>query len=244
MSIADKLTTIAENEQKVYNAAIERMWNGITRDGERTYYYLGFNAWKLSMDTIRPTKDIKVVGDGRSLFRNVKNIGTKPIDLKVIEERQGMKFDFSECTNPQYLFDGAEIEVLNVVDLSNANASVTVLYFIFANSKIKWIEKLIVSENTSKFDTSFYKAHNLTHCIFEGVLNKNGLAIYDYNKLDKESITSIINILSDDTEGLSVYTNRNVIIEAFETSEGANDGIDSEEWLALVASKPNWTIST
>lgn len=243
MSIADKLTTIAENEQKVYYAAIERMWNGITDYGKKDYSRAFLN-WGMSMDTIRPTKDIKVVGGAVSMLYGVKNIGTEPIDLKVVEERQGMKFDFSECTNPQYLFYKSEIDVVNVVDLSNANQNTEVLYFTFAECALRRIEKIIVSENTAKFALSFYKANNLTHCIFEGVLNKTGLAIHEYNKIDKESITSIINILSDDTEGLSVSINRNVIRKAFETSEGANDGINSEEWLALVASKPNWTIST
>lgn len=244
MSIAEKYTTLTEKIPEVYEAGIERMWNSVTNNGARENYSYAFRSWGMSMDTIKPSHDIKVVGDGRSMFRNVKNTGTEPIDLKAVEERQGIKFDFSECTNPQYLFNGANIDTLNVVDLSNANATTDCLYFLFAESKIRWVEKLIVSENTSRFYNSFYQATKLTHCIFEGVINQTGLAIPNYTLLDKESIESIINCLSDDTEGLSVSINRDVINKAFETAEGKNDGLKSEEWLSLVASKPNWTIAT
>ena len=244
MSIADKLTKIAENEQKVYDAGVERVWYGITNGGTREYYYRGFQGWGLSAEGTKPVTDITVVGDGRYMFYNVKNVGTKPIDFKAIEEQQRIRLDFSRCTNAQYLCQNAEIDAFNVMDLSNANANSDALYFLFAESKIRWVEKLIVSENTSKFNTSFYMAKSLTHCIFDGVINKTGLAIPSYTLLDKESITSIINILSDDTSGLSVSINGIPINKAFETAEGKNDGMKSEEWLSLVATKPNWTIAT
>lgn len=244
MSISDKLTEIAENQQKVYDAGIERMWEDITIGGTRTNYYHAFRNGGMSMEGIKPTHDIKVVGDGTEMFRNVKNTGTEPIDLKAVEERQGIKFDFSECTNPYQMFYLSEIDTLNILDLSNANANASCLYFLFAESKIRRIEKLIISENTSKFYSSFYNARSLTHCVFEGVINKTGLALYQYNPLDKESVTSVINVLSDDTEGLSVTMQRGLINKVFETAEGKTDGVTSEEWLSLVATKPNWTIAT
>ena len=244
MSIADKITTLTEKIPEVYDAGIERMWEDITIGGTRTNYYHAFRNGGMSMEGIKPTHDIKVVGDGTEMFRNVKNTGTEPIDLKAVEERQGIKFDFSECTNPYQMFYLSEIDTLNILDLSNANANANCLYFLFADCKIRWIEKLIISENTSKFNTSFYKATDLTHCIFEGVINKTGLIINSYTLLDKESIISIVNCLSDETEGLGVTIHKTSVAKAFETAEGKNDGLNSEEWLSLVATKPNWTIAT
>lgn len=58
----------------------------------------------------------------------------------------------------------------------------------------------------------------------------------------KEGIISTVNALSNATSGLSVGFGLNNVNKAFETSEGANDGSTSEEWLNLVATKPNWTI--
>lgn len=243
MSLADKLTTIAENQPKVYKAGIEKMWDCALGNGERENFYYGFRGWSLSNDLLKVRRDVTPVGDARYMFYKVKNIGTEPINLKTIEEQSGIKFDFSKVTTFASMFVDAEIEVLNVVDLSSANENGSALYNMFSSGTLKRIEKLIVSEDTEKFYSSFYSAKSLTHCIFEGVINKSGLAIYNYVKLDKESVTSIINVLSDETSGLSVSIHGSVIDKAFETSEGANDGRNSDEWLSLIATKPNWTIS-
>lgn len=62
-------------------------------------------------------------------------------------------------------------------------------------------------------------------------------------KLSKPSITSIINCLSTTTSGLTVTLSKTAVNNAFETSEGVADGSTSQEWLNLVATKTNWTIS-
>lgn len=64
--------------------------------------------------------------------------------------------------------------------------------------------------------------------------------------LSKESISGeqgIINGLNSEVTGQTLTIPRIAVKKAFETSEGANDGDTSETWNALVASKPNWTIS-
>jgi hypothetical protein len=58
-------------------------------------------------------------------------------------------------------------------------------------------------------------------------------------KLSKDSIISIINALSTTTSGLSITLSKVAVNKAFETSEGANDGSTSAEWLNLIATRPN-----
>ena len=48
--------------------------------------------------------------------------------------------------------------------------------------------------------------------------------------------------LSTTTTGLTVTFSKTAVDKAFETAEGANDGSTSPEWLALVATRPNWGI--
>jgi hypothetical protein len=64
--------------------------------------------------------------------------------------------------------------------------------------------------------------------------------------LSKESITSIINALSDSTSGFSVTFSKQAVDNAFgyviDDYEWF-DGTNSAEWKALVATKPNWTIN-
>ena len=45
MSIADKLATIAENEQRVYEAGINSMWDSVLNKGARTNVEYLFNRW-------------------------------------------------------------------------------------------------------------------------------------------------------------------------------------------------------
>lgn len=61
--------------------------------------------------------------------------------------------------------------------------------------------------------------------------------------LEKECILNVFSCLSDETSGLTATFHKRAVNRAFQTSEGAADGSTSTEWLALVESKPNWTIS-
>lgn len=61
--------------------------------------------------------------------------------------------------------------------------------------------------------------------------------------LEKGSIVNVVSCLADNISGLSATFNRTSVDTAFETSPGAADGSTSTEWLELVATKPNCTIS-
>ena len=106
----------------------------------------------------------------------------------------------------------------------------------------KYIEKIIVSAST-QYNNTFRFFQNIEHCPFEGVIAQNGVDFTQSTKLDKESLSSVITCLSSTTTGLKVTLSKIAVNKAFETSEGANDGSTSAEWLALVNTKTNWTIS-
>lgn len=77
---------------------------------------------------------------------------------------------------------------------------------------------------------------------FKGVV-KVDLQLKESKKLSKTSIESIISCLSPDASGKTLTLSKVAVDAAFETSEGADDGSSSAEWLALVAAHSNWTIS-
>lgn len=65
-------------------------------------------------------------------------------------------------------------------------------------------------------------------------------------KLTRASIESIINHLSDATNGATLTLSKTAVLNAFELSEveeGWFVGTYIEEWLALTSSKTNWTIT-
>lgn len=104
------------------------------------------------------------------------------------------------------------------------------------------VDEFIVHKNL-KANNSFHNCSALETFIVSGVIGQNGYNFKWSNKLNKESINSIVNALSEDTSALSVTLSLTAVKNAFETSQGAADGNTSAEWLALIATKPNWTIN-
>ena len=139
----------------------------------------------------------------------------------------------------QYAFNWLQTCDIGIVDLSSCTSS----DYMFAYSMLSTIDELVLSEKTKIASNMFTGVERLTHLIVSGVIASNGFDIHWSTKLDKESITSIINCLSTTTSGLAVTVSQTAVNKDFETTEGANDGATSAEWLALIGTKSNWTIN-
>ena len=77
---------------------------------------------------------------------------------------------------------------------------------------------------------------------FVGLMSQNW-GFYSSWDLSKDTIMNIMSCLSPSVSGKTLTLPRTAVDTAFETSAGANDGSTSAEWLALVESHSNWTIS-
>lgn len=88
----------------------------------------------------------------------------------------------------------------------------------------------------------FEGCYGLVFVRFKGTIQTN-ISFNRSTDLDKGGIVNVFSCLSDETSGASVTFHEEAVNPAFETSPGAADGLTSAEWLALVESKPNWTIS-
>lgn len=169
--------------------------------------------------------------------------GCRIKDIPSSIEKAGVSLDFSNCSSDfNYLFlNNAYTEHFGVIDTRKADA----LSQIMNNANVmKKVDKLILRDDGSQlFKTSpFIHCAKLKDFTVEGKIGNDNFNM-SWSPLSKASIISIINALSDTTTGLTVTLRLSAINKAFETSEGANDGLDSEEWLALTATKPNWTIN-
>lgn len=130
-------------------------------------------------------------------------------------------------------------ELKKTVDVTQATSIGAMFY---TCTILKTINRLVVAEST-RFDSTFGNCHALENLTIEGTIGQNGFNVQWSTKLSKASITSIIDALSTTTSGLTVTLSQTAVNNAFATSEGAADGSTSEEWLALVATRSNWTIS-
>lgn len=242
-----KKVSAVTNVEKHY----DEFWDIFQDYGNRTNYNSGFGlGW--TKKNFKPKYDIKPTfayqfnqsGSYEQLLREGQVV------MKELEEEQGITFDFSKCPNLTQLNAGLLFSELNVIDMASATSTADLIFYCGYTSgstreqlALRRIERLILYDINKFSSNSFGYAVGLEYVGFEGVLATSGLNLSYSTKLNKESHIKLINTLSSTTSGLSVTLSKTAVNKAFETSSGANDGSTSIEWLNLIATKSNWTIS-
>lgn len=218
MSIADKLTTIAENEQKVYDAGAksehDKFWDAFQENGKRVSYSNVFleaiRYW--SKESFKPKYNIAPKGSVDSMFfiRNNTYVPTvyPKIEMDKLEDELGIKFDFSNATDFSYAFaDGGFWRTLNVIDISKATNTSYAFYGGYTNGiggyRLAKINELIVSENTPFDSSTFGYQNELTKLIVSGTIAKNGFNVQHSEWLNYASLVSIKNALADKSQDTS-----------------------------------------
>lgn len=247
MSIADKLVTIAENERKVYEAGkkaeYDAFWDLFQQNGERKFYAGAFGGIGWNKDTFKPKYPAVVSGTTSADYMfytfNRQSTGGED-DLLDFSEFNSM-FDFSGSKRFNSTFCNARIKNL-YVDCSSATSMTNT----FNADNGGYIENLTlkVTETLASFSGTFeYQKYTKNITFTEDSVISANIRFTQSVKLTKASITSIINALSITATSKSVTFSKEAVNKAFETSTSANDGSTSAEWLALIATKANWTIS-
>ena len=238
MSIAEKLTTIAENVPKVYEAGAksqyDAFWDSFQENGNRNIYSHGFNGGGWTQETLNPKYLVKPIDSsstsqyGIQMFYRANERSSEYLDFSKVAD----KFDFSELTMATSMFDSCKFTNV-IADFSKVEnlqlAFAARWYGSVDKATIKVTEKLTTATNM------FYYNRNMTELmLMEGsVIACSGWDLKWSSRLTKSSIESIINALSSSTSGLSITLSQTAKNNAFTTSE----------WDSLVATKKNWTIS-
>ncbi len=203
MSVADKLLTVAQNQQAVYEAGqkseYDRFWDVYQEKGQRQNYSQGFYDWY--PEIFRPKYDIRPVGDTQQLFRVFGvNDGGK-MDLVQVLKDCGVVLDTSAVTDLPNCFAFAHIRTcpeINTLSMSTVSG-------VFANSYLDTVEKLILKEDGSQiFRNTFNNCVYIQNIVINGTIGQNGFNISSAAKLTHDSLMSIINALKDysqDTSG-------------------------------------------
>lgn len=187
-------------------------------------------------DTFKPKYDIKV-SNGYFLFYNC---GVKG-DLVEILNGLGVTLDTSEATSVQYLFWTSRFTRVGEINLTGLARVLGNTSQAFSTGTLITIDKIIINENNVFATNMFAGATALKNITVEGPIAYS-ISFKDC-PLSKASILSLFNSLSDTITGTTLTLKLSAVNTAFETSAGAADGSTSEEWAALIATKPNWTIS-
>lgn len=211
------------NEDSEY----DRIWNAIQDNGTRRYYYAGFANW--IDEAFYPKYDIVPLSSCNMLFQSCRIV-----DLIQRCKDCGITIDFSQATSTNEIF--AYNPVLERVPVVDASSSNSVIYMFCNCNALKEVEKLILPLTTnSEYTKMFQNCYALEEIIVEGAILRD-FDIHWSTKLNKESITSIVNVLSDDATGQTLSLSSTAVTNAFGSTT-------ADEWTALVATKQNWTIS-
>lgn len=239
---ADALTLegMAKSIPDVYEtgkkAEHDAFWDVYQQKGTKTDYSVAFAGRGWTDSTFSPKYDI-VPSWSYDIF---KLCGIT--DLEALLRKCNVVLDFSHSGRISNAFDHAEL--LTVVPKIDASSTTYVaLSGLFQNCRsLHTIRKLVLkSDGSNTFPSAFNNCGSLASIVIEGVIGAN--IDFRWSPLSKDSILSVINALSTDTTSLTVILSLTAVNNAFETSEGVCDGSTSEEWEALIATKPNWTIS-
>jgi hypothetical protein len=110
-------------------------------------------------------------------------------DIKGSFEAQGVVLDFSNCTNPAYVFQSC-LNNTRLPELNFSKCSTLTLPFTY-NEKLVSIDKLIVSDSgTTTFTDPFAYCYELTEIRFGGVIGRS--ISFSYSPLSVESMKDLI----------------------------------------------------
>ena len=239
MSIADKLTQIANGQQKVYDkgfaegqkqgdGSYDRFWDAYQQNGTRTSYSIyegGFAGPYWTDETFKPKYDMRVT-NAQMMFR-----ACRITDLR--EETVGVSMDFSGCKSFNYAFaySSGSLKYLPTIDISLAT-ELPNTFDGFGGEDLS----LIVSETTKFTATTFSGVKNLKHLTITGKIGVS-LTLSSARNLSRASFEGLIGALSPNVTGQTLTLSEEAMADAF-------GDINSQEWKDLVATKPSgWTVT-
>ena len=234
-----KLVTIAENQEKVYDAGKQmgksEFWDKYQDYGNNTNYEFAFNGNRWNDETFTPTHDMNLSywGGNQMFYR------CGIVDLKGALEKCGVTLNTKNCHAFGGCFQDSKIKIIPILDLTNADYSTN---YMFATTAVETIEKIISSVNTVYGTYMFQNATALTDITFEGVIAKK-IDIH-WSPLNRASIESIINVLSTTTSSLTLTLSKSAVNTAFGINvDDETTYPEGSEYYNLRHSKDNWAIS-
>ena len=240
---------LAEKQQRVYDAGVaegraqggytegfdagrqaeyDAFWDVLQNYGSRTNYRYAFEGW--GAEYIRSKYKVIPTSGVYNMFYdnpNLKKVEAAYFDLSQVPysgNAQTFSYFLGGCPKLE------EIEDIGLVP----NQSYT--YFAAWDYALKKVACIRLNADTN-VEFMLYGCTALEDVTIEGEIGKGGINLYQSKNLKHDSIVSFINALSNNTSGLAITFSAEAVNNAF---EGGSTG---SEWLDLLATKSNWTIS-
>ena len=186
MSIADKLTTIAENEQKVYDKGVEdgkkseydAFWDEFQKKGTASvdYKYAFGKNWTSNL--FKPKYDFRISVNGLEYAFYNFGAGYNGADhgVDLIEVSKKVKILY-ENDSFRSTFENSRVLTVPTIKITSFRGTVVLQKTFYSASYLHTIEKIILSEHTdggtTSFTNTFQYATRLENIRFEGAINSD-----------------------------------------------------------------------
>ena len=233
MSIAEKLTAIAQNEQKVYEAGKQAeydvFWDAYQRSGKRINYDFAFAGDGWNDNTFKPKYDIIPSWNIVNMFYK-----SQITNLDAILKECNVILDISENGNYGEVFNGSAVTVLPELEYG---ASAWSIWRTFADcTALHTIRKLTFHEAIDPsrgFVDIFTNDTSLANIEFAGVLKGN--INFQWCPLTLESAKSLISILKDysgtATAGTKTVTFSSTTVALLDEAGAIFNGMNWDDYL-------------
>ena len=202
----------AEGYENGKQTEYDAFWDAYQDYGKQTngkYIYAG-RGW--TVDTFKPKYSV-TYSSASNMFQEFGN--GKKCDLAEILEKQGVVFDFSQCTNLSYAFYGTSFTRIPKIDATGTSTSLSVTDAIFSNSKVlETIDELALKDDGSqRLINTFTACLALKNIHISGTIGLEA-SFADCSKLSTDSIKSIVNHLSDTATGKTLTLSKTAVNNA------------------------------
>lgn len=238
MNIAEKLTIIAENEQKVYDkgkadgvqSEYDRFWDNYQNNGKLIDGRYAFNGSQWNNKTFNPKHTIYI----NYAIQTFENCGCTDCDLRK------WRFNWDSCYNFQSAFKN--FKGLVAVGEINCSGASNLDQMFYGCNLLKEIDELRVVASCTFGNNAFYNCTALTDISFDGTIGKN-IRFAD-SPLNKTSIISIFEHLSSTITGQTLTLKKTAVNEAFGINvDDETTYPEGSEYYILRHSRDNWSVS-
>ena len=260
-TIADKLTLIAENEQKVFESGrnegyahgyddgnaegiqegkkseYDSFWDVFQLNGNRKYYDRAFryNALDSSptwnKDNFKPKYDIKPAGTDAATSM-FENFGSSTAPIDMVAHLEKLGVTIDTSQAKGSFHQAFRGDGVTRWGVIDVTQSTNVQYIFYGNGKQKLKRiDMIISAESTPWSSNSFQNQYAITYLRFGGSIGQSIYFQHLNKLDKESIENIIEHLSDTASGKTLTLSKAAVDKAFESSEGANNGSDTSTWL-------------
>lgn len=238
MSIAEKLTTIAENEQKVYDAGkkvqYDAFWDSYMKtliNGGSAQNLFSGSGW--NKDNFYPKYSMEPLSAATAMFSYFSWDSDAPyLDLAQRLKDCGVTLDTSNATVVTQMFFYAYVTRIPKISVIGAIG----LDRVFRGTKAVTIDELELKEDgTNTFSNVFQNCTALENIVITGTIGQNGFSVSDCTKLTKDSLLSIISALKDYSANASGTTHTVTL--------GATNLAKLTDEEKAIATQKGWTLA-